>query len=194
MLDYVWFIMLLVSLIYSIIAGSVDTLSASLISGTDSSIQLIITISGMLCFWSGILEVANKSNINHYIGKLMTPILKLLLRNVPKSSKASELISLNISANLLGLGNAATPLGLNAMEELSKLNDNPLKASDDMILFVVMNTASIQLIPTTLITYRTAYGSASPFEIMPCIWISSAAALLVGILFAKTLSKSCRSL
>ncbi len=194
MLDYVWFIMLLVSLIYSIIAGSVDTLSASLISGTDSSIQLIITISGMLCFWSGILEVANKSNINHYIGKLMTPILKSLLRNVPKSSKASELISLNISANLLGLGNAATPLGLNAMEELSKLNDNPLKASDDMILFVVMNTASIQLIPTTLITYRTAYGSASPFEIMPCIWISSAAALLVGILFAKTLSKSCRSL
>lgn len=194
MLDYVWFIMLLVSLIYSIIAGSVDTLSASLISGTDSAIQLILTISGMLCFWSGILEVANKSNINHYIGKLMTPILKFLLRNVPKSSKASELISLNISANLLGLGNAATPLGLNAMEELSKLNDNPLKASDDMILFVVMNTASIQLIPTTLITYRTAYGSASPFEIMPCIWISSAAALLVGILFAKTLSKSCRSL
>ena len=192
MLDFIWFLMMAISFVFALFKGTGKVLASSLLNGVDSSVQLIISTSGMLCFWSGILAVAKSSSVNSFLGKILSPLLSRLFNSVDANSKAMELICLNISANLLGLGNAATPLGLNAMQELRKNNDNPLKATDDMILFVVLNTASLQIIPTTLITYRTAYNSSAPFEILPCIWLSSVAALAVGIIVAKILNISNR--
>ena len=179
--------MFFISVVYALISSNQNALYESMVSGTQASLDLILSTCGMLCFWTGIVAIARECSVNTFFARIMSPILKRIFTKTPQNSKGFELISLNISANLLGLGNAATPLGLSAMEELQKLNDNPLIPSDDMINFVVMNTASLQLIPTTLVTYRSTYGSVSPFEIIPCIWISSLAALIVGITLAKTL-------
>lgn len=131
------------------------------------------------------MEIASRAGLTDLISKFFSPILKLLFRDVPRNSDAMRYISLNMSANLLGLGNAATPFGLAAMRELQKLNDKKDTASDSMLLFVVMNTASLQLFPTTIAAYRATYGSEKPFDILPCVWIASVAALTVGIGVAK---------
>ena len=116
---------------------------------------------------------------------MFSPVLTKLFKNVDKNSDAMRYISLNISANLMGLGNAATPLGLNAMKELKSINHNKNEATDDMVMFVVLNTASLQLIPTTLCAYRSKYGSYAPFEIIPCVWLTSVVALTVAVIVAK---------
>lgn len=188
MLNFIWAFMLLFALISAIFTGNSESLSASVLNGASEAINLIISIAGILCFWSGIMEIAKESGVTKAMAKFSSPILSRLFKNVPKNSPAFEYISLNISANLLGLGNAATPLGLNAMKELKALNHSKTEASDDMVLFVVLNTASIQLIPTTLCAYRQSYGSTAPFEIIPAAWLTSLIALTVGIIVAKTLS------
>ena len=178
MLNYIWVFMLVFALISAILTGNSQALSASVLEGASEAVTLLISIAGILCFWSGIMEIAKESGVTKAMAKLFAPILSKLFKNVPKNSSAFEYISLNISANLLGLGNAATPLGLSAMKELKALNHNKPQASDDMLLFVVLNTASIQLIPTTLCAYRQSYGSSAPFEIIPAVWLTSVIALL----------------
>ncbi|MBQ8795914.1 MAG: spore maturation protein A [Clostridia bacterium] len=192
MLNYIWVFMLVFALISAILTGNSQALSASVLEGASEAVTLLISIAGILCFWSGIMEIAKESGVTKAMAKLFAPILSKLFKNVPKNSSAFEYISLNISANLLGLGNAATPLGLSAMKELKALNHNKPQASDDMLLFVVLNTASIQLIPTTLCAYRQSYGSSAPFEIIPAVWLTSVIALLVGVTVAKTLSAGSR--
>ena len=122
------------------------------------------------------------------VRRLTAPLLKRLYPDVEEDSDAFRYISMNISANLLGLGNAATPLGLNAMRELRRLNDSDT-ASDSMLTFVLMNTASIQLLPTTVAALRKSYGSAKPFDILPCVWLTSVTALTVGLLSSRMLMR-----
>lgn len=185
MLNYIWAFMVIISFVSAAFGGRIDTLSDSVISGAASAIELIISIIGILCFWSGMMEIADKTGITKGIAKAFSPLLSRLFKNVDKDSSAMKNISLNISANLMGLGNAATPLGLNAMKELKRINNNRTEATDDMVLFVVLNTASLQLIPTTLCAYRSKFGSSAPFEIIPCVWLTSVVALTVGITVAK---------
>lgn len=185
MLNYIFAGIILVSFICAIITGNSEALSQSIIKGASESINLLITMAGMLALWSGIMEIADKGGFTKAIGKLLSPFLKLLFKNVKKDSKALKYISMNVSANLLGLGNAATPFGISAVKELKKLNKDSNKASDDMVLFVVMNTASLQIMPTMVTTFRQNYSSAHPFSILPCVWISSACALAVGITLSK---------
>lgn len=184
--------MMFIAFASAIFAGKMDSLSTSVIEGAGSAVELLISIIGILCFWSGMMEIADKSGITKVIAKVFSPVLSKLFKNVDKQSSAMRYISLNISANLLGLGNAATPFGLSAMKELKTLNHNKAEASDDMLLFVVLNTASIQLIPTTLCAYRQSYGSQSPFEIIPSVWLTSIIALAVGITVAKVFSLKSR--
>lgn len=185
MLNYIFAGMILFSLAAAIITGNTNSLAGAIIKGASESVNLLITMAGMLALWSGIMEIADKSGFTKAIGKLLSPLLTILFKNVKKDSKALKYISMNVSANMLGLGNAATPFGISAVKELKRLNGNKDKASDDMVLFVVMNTASLQIMPTMVGTLRQNYGSAQPFSILPCVWISSACALAVGIILAK---------
>lgn len=184
-MNYIFGFLILISVICGIVFGKGAELSQGIITGAEDSIELLLTMAGMLMLWSGIMEIASQGGITKVIGKILAPVLKKLFKNVPKNSKALNYISMNVSANLLGLGNAATPFGLSAMGELNKLGNNSHTATDDMVTFVVMNTASIQLIPTMVGSLRQSYGSTSPFSILPCVWISSACALGVGLILAK---------
>ena len=183
---YVFGMMFTGSLIFALLTGSVGELSEGLLDSASSSVELMISITGMLCMWSGFMRIAKDCGLIDKLSALFAPLLRRLYPDVDVDSDAFRYISMNISANLLGLGNAATPLGLNAMRELRKLSDSDT-ASDSMITFVVMNTASLQLLPTTVAALRKSFGSAQPFDILTCVWMTSAAALAAGLISAKLL-------
>ena len=189
MLNYLWSGLIVISIICSIFLGNTQTLSKALIDSGASSIELILTMAGIMCLWSGIMKIAVESGFTTLISKLFSPLLRPLFPKLDKDSPAFQSITMNISANLLGLGNAATPFGLKAMEHLHTLNDKSDTASNEMVIFVVMNTASLQLLPTTLATLRQSYGSTAPFEIIVPVWLSSICSLAVALICAYTLNK-----
>lgn len=188
MMNYIWAGMIILSLVFSLFTGKAQELSTALIDGANSAIELILSVLGVMCFWSGLMEIGKRSGLTTALSRMLRPVLKRLFPDVDEKSEAMSYISLNISANLLGLGNAATPFGLKAMQELKRLSSEGDRATDSMLLFVVMNTASIQLLPTTIGAYRAQYGSEKPFDILPCVWATSILALLVGIAVAKLFS------
>lgn len=183
-MTYVFGVMIAGGFIYSLINGTLPQLSSGLMDSAGGAIQLLISISGMLCMWSGFMRIAKDSGLIKKLSRLFSPLLKRLFPDVSAESEAFHLISMNISANLLGLGNAATPLGLGAMRELEKSGPGA-RATDSMVTFVIMNTASVQLIPATVGALRKSYGSAQPFDILLCVWITSASALAVGLLSSR---------
>ncbi len=188
MLNYVWSGLVIVSILCSVFFGNTENLSKALVDSGASSIQLIMTMAGIICIWTGIMKIAVESGLTSIFARVFSPLLRPLFPSLDKNSDAFKSISMNISANLLGLGNAATPFGLKAMEQLHTLNNHGDTASNEMIIFVVMNTASLQLLPTTLASLRQAYGSNAPFEIIVPVWISSACALAAALICAYTLN------
>lgn len=190
LLNYIWSILLFIAVIVAVFTGEITTLSDSVIKGAADSVELLLSITGIVAFWSGIMEVAEKSGLMQSLCNLFRPILSKVFNNASSNKKAMEYICSNITANMLGLGNAATPLGLKAMNELQKMNRSKNTASNDMITFVVLNTASLQILPTTLCAYRSAYGSTKPFEILPQIWLVSLLSLTIGLLVTKMISKN----
>lgn len=188
MLNYIWSALIAASILCAVFTGSTSDLSAALIESGASSIQLILTMAGIICLWSGIMKIAAESGLTGIFAKIFSPLLRPLFPRLDKDSDAFQSITMNISANLLGLGNAATPFGLKAMEQLHTLNNKSDTASNEMVIFVVMNTASLQLLPTTLAALRQSYGSNAPFEIIVPVWISSACALTVALVLACTLN------
>lgn len=185
MMNYVWPVLILFSFAASIITGNVGALSNAVIQGGQNAVELLLRLVAMLCLWGGIMEIAQQSGITAAVSKLLRPVLKLIFPRLKNEKYAMEAISMNITANVLGLGNAATPLGLEAMRRLQLINSDTMTASDEMIVFVVMNTAAMHIIPTTVATMRGQYGSQSPMEIMPASILTSFCALTVAILFAK---------
>lgn len=188
MLSYLFAGMILISLLFALFTGNAAQLSASVLDSASEAISLLFKMCGGLCMWSGVMRIIKDAGLTEKLSRLFAPLLRKLFPDVDEGSDAFSYISMNISANLLGLGNAATPLGISAMKELRK-NARGERASDSMVTFVVMNTASIQLIPTTVAVLRRSYGSSSPFDVIFCVWISSALALTVGLLIAKTGSR-----
>jgi len=184
-MNYIWAFMIIFSFIFSFFAGTTDAVTESVFQGSESAVSLVISLLGMMCLWTGILEIAEKSGITKKVENLLKPVINWLFPHLPENSCAKSSICMSITANLLGLSNAATPLGLSAMEKLEERNLTPEIASDEMCMFVVINTASLTLIPTTLLTIRAAFNSSYPFEIMVPVWISSSISLLSGILCAK---------
>lgn len=189
MMNYIWSGMIVLSLVFSLFTGRAQELSQALIEGANSAVELILSVLGVMCFWSGMMEIGKRSGLTSALSRVLRPVLKRLFPDVDEKSEAMNCISLNISANLLGLGNAATPFGLKAMQELKRQSSEGDRATDSMLLFVVMNTASIQLLPTTIGAYRVQFGSENPFDILPCVWVTSLLALLVGITVAKVFSE-----
>ena len=186
MMNYIFPILVLFSFIAAIINGEMSALSMSVVNGGQKAVELIIRLVSMLCLWGGIMEIAEQSGITKAFSKIMNPLMKLIFPRLKNEKYALEAISMNITANVLGLGNAATPLGLEAMRRLQLINPYTDKASDEMVVFEVMNTAAMHIIPTTVATLRGQYGSHNPMEIMPASILTSACALFVAVLFAKT--------
>ena len=189
MLNYVWGGLIIVSVLASVFLGNTEELSTAIIDSGKESIELILTMAGIMCLWSGIMKIAAESGYTQLISKLFSPLLRPLFPKLDKKGEAFQSITMNISANLLGLGNAATPFGLKAMKELHRLDNYSDTASNEMVIFVVMNTASLQLLPTTLATLRQSYGSEAPFEVVTAIWISSAVSLAVALITACVFNK-----
>ncbi len=161
-----------------------QALSNAIMAGASDAVSLCIKLLGALCLWGGLMEIAKASGLTKAVSRLMSPLLRLLFPHLKKDSPAMNAISMNITANLLGLGNAATPLGLTAMRSLQQENPNPTVATDEMVNFVVLNTAALHLVPTTIALLRQEYGAAVPMDIMPAAWLTSAAALCVGLTMA----------
>ena len=189
MLGYIWLFMIAASFVCSVINGRTDILAQAVTEGADKAVNLLISMAGVMCLWTGIMRIAEKSGITKGMSKLLSPVLGKLMPDYTSDSKAMQAVCANITANILGLGNAATPFGIRAMKEMQSSNRLHDRPNASMIMFVVINTASIQLIPATAAALRQAAGSSDPYLILPYVWITSAAALLIGIFFTKFFEK-----
>lgn len=169
----------------ALLNGRMNELSSAIISECSNAVTLSITLCGSLCLWGGIMNIAEKSGIVKTLSLLLKPIFKQLFPNLKSNSKAAGYITLNFISNLLGLGNASTPIGIKAMEELKKEDNANIYASDNMIMLTVLNTAALQLFPATIITLRAKYGSNTPTDIIPAVWGVSAITLCITIIAVK---------
>lgn len=186
MLNKIWAALILVSIACAVMTGRVPQLSEAVFQGAGSAVELILSLAGMMAAWTGLLKIADAGGVTALLSRALRPFMRLLFPEFGKDDPAAKAICMNITANLLGLGNASTPLGLAAMKEMAKRRPGP-RASNAMVRFVVLNTASVQLIPTTLSALRARYGAASPLDIMPAVWVTSMAALLAGLLVERIL-------
>lgn len=185
MLNKIWPIFLIISFIYAFFSGKLPEVNNSIFESTSSAIELCLTLVGTMCLWCGMIKIVMQTSAIDKLINILKPILQRLFPDINEEDEAHKEISMNIIANLLGLGNAATPLGLKAMKSLQKNNKNKQELSNSMAIFIVLNTASIQLIPTTVIAIRTTLGSKNPTEMLIPIWIATAIAAISAIISAK---------
>ena len=186
MINYIWILMIVISVVISLFTGRAEQVAAAAMTGAGDAITLVISLAGTMCFFSGLMQIADKSGMTDKIARMARPVFRILFPKLDINGLAAKAMLMNIAANVLGMGNASTPLGLRAMKELDKIGNSD-SASNDMILFVVLNTAAFQIIPTTLIAMRTSAGSNFPAEILVPVWIASFCAAFVGVLCVKLL-------
>lgn len=173
------------SLIAGTVTGNVEGVLTAGLEGAGAAFETVLGFAGIMCFWSGILALCEKGGLANLISKLLSP----LLRRVFGKSMAMPHIAMNVTANLLGMGNAATPAGINAMQELDRENNGRRTPSRAMSIFAVMNTASLQIVPTTVAAMRAKTGAASPFDIMPAVWITSTVSLAAAVIAVLVLTR-----
>jgi len=183
----IWAGMIAVAVICGLATGNMDAVAAGAMEGAAAAVELCLSMLGVLCLWSGVMEVMGRSGLTAGLSRLLGPVLRRLYPDFAKDRGVMDTVAANVSANLLGLGNAATPLGMEAARRMAART--PGVASDSLCLLVVCNTASIQLIPTTVAALRAAAGCQTPFDILPAVWFASAIALAVGITAAKVMGK-----
>lgn len=189
MLNILWPAFILISFIYGILQGNIDNINKSIFESATSAVQLCITFFGTICLWNGIMKIAQETTFVQKLTKLLRPIINFLFPEIKENEKAKQEISMNMIANILGLGNAATPLGLKAMKTLQKENDKKDTISYSMAMFIVINTASLQLIPTTVISIRASLNSENPTQIIFPVWGATIAAALAAIIATKIFVK-----
>ena len=189
MLNYVWSALVIAGVLCAALFGKTEELSQAVIDSGAAAVELLLTMAGVMSLWSGLMNIARESGFTNLLARLFSPLLRRLYPDLDPDSDVFGAITMNLSANLLGLGNTATPFGLKAMRGLHELNGGSDRASDDMIVLVVMNTASLQLLPAMLGTLRQSKGSAAPFEILVPVWISSACALAVALTVAVGINR-----
>lgn len=189
MLNILWPIFIILSFMYALIFGKISDVNSGIFESLSDAVELSITFLGTICLWSGIMEIAKRTTLINKMTKFLRPIINFLFPDLKKNETAKQEISMNMIANILGLGNAATPLGLKAMKSMQKINDKKDRLSDSMMMFVVINTASIQIIPTTVIAIRNSLGSENPTSIVFPVWIATIAAAVFGIIATKIIIK-----
>ncbi|AEY64461.1 nucleoside recognition domain-containing protein [Clostridium sp. BNL1100] len=188
MLNYIWIGLLMIGFAFGIVNGRLDDVTKAAMDSAQTAITVCVGLLGVMCLWTGLMKIAEKSGLIRIIGRAVRPVLRFLFPEIPKDHPALGAIVMNLVANFLGLGNAATPLGLKAMKELQSINKDKKTATNAMCMFLVLNTAAIQLVPANIIALRTSEGSKKPAEIIICIWIASVCATIMGIIAAKMLS------
>lgn len=188
MLNYLWGFMILIGIIYAALTGNLPAVTDAALDSAREAVTLCITMVGVMSFWVGLMRIAENSGIISGAAKKLDPFLRFMFPGIPKGHKANEYISTNMIANIFGLGWAATPAGLKAMEELGKLNHHSKTASRDMCTFLIINISSLQLIPVNMIAYRSQYGSANPTRIVGPAIIATLVSTFAGIVFAKVMS------
>ncbi|MGE7270301.1 nucleoside recognition domain-containing protein [Brevibacillus panacihumi] len=181
MLNIIWLVLIVSSIIVAAVTGRMEAMNQAAFAGAKAGVTVCFGLLSVLAFWMGIMRIAEKAGLMELVARALSPVISLLFPDIPKGHPAMGYIMSNMSANLLGLGNAATPMGLKAMEELQKLNPNKQQASPAMCTLLAINTASITLIPTTMIAIRMQYGSVNPVEIVGTTLLSSFAATFVAI-------------
>lgn len=174
---------------FAIVCGNVDLLGGAVIDGAASAVKLTLALCGMTCLWCGIMNVFKEAGIVDMVSRLLTPVIYIFFPDTYKSGAGREEIAANIAANLLGIGNAATPLALSALEKMQLANPDPQKASRDMITLAVLNTCSVSLFPSTIITLLSAQGSKNPFVIIAPIWICSVSCSLLALICCRLLGQ-----
>ena len=196
-LNYIWIAFFLIAFVVAlgklIFAGDTAVFTEiinSSFASAKTGFEISLGLTGILSLWLGIMKIGEKGGVIQSFARLGAPVFSKLFPGIPKEHPVTGSIFMNISANLLGLGNAATPLGIQAARLMSRRS--PGRASDSLCMLVVCNTASIQLIPTTVASVRLAAGSAAPFDILPAVWLASAISVCVGILAAKVFARLWR--
>lgn len=192
MLNKIWPIFILISIIYSIFSGNVENVNNAVFNSAENAISVTITLLGMMCLWSGIMKIASNVSLIEKLCKIINPIINFLFPELKKNEKIKKEISMNIIANFLGLGNAATPLGLKAIKSMQKENKNKDCLSNSMMMFILINTASIQLIPTTVFAIRSSLKSENSTNILIPVWCSTLSAAVAGIICVKLIMKKIK--
>ena len=190
-MSIIWTGMGLVSILCGLAPGRGPAVATAALDGAAAAVELCLSLAGVLCLWMGVMEIMRRSGLSQKLSRLLMPVLRRLYPAFARDREVMDTIAANVSANLLGLGNAATPLGLEAARKMSRRT--PGVANDALCMLVVCNTASIQLIPTTVAAVRAGAGCAAPFDILPATWLASAISVSVGILAAKLFAKIWRT-
>lgn len=200
MLNYIWAVMIAIGVIYGALTGNIEAVANGALDSAGEAVQLCITMTGIMALWVGLMEIAKNSGLIASMTKGIQPFISFLFPRIPGNHAAREYISTNIIANILGLGWACTPAGLKAMEELQKLNEEecrrtgkpPVTASNEMCTFLIMNISSLQLIPVSIIAYRSQYGSVNPTAVIVPGIIATLVSTLVAIIFVKVMDRKRR--
>jgi spore maturation protein A len=187
-LSWVWTIIILFSIVFAVYSGQINAVSAATAQGAQNGIMVAIGIAGSICLWSGVGNLMEKTGMTALLSRLLRPLLHFIFPGTKKDPQLARDLSANICANILGLGNAATPMGIRAAQRM-RSSLRPEVATDEMCRLIVLNTASIQLIPANVAAIRAQLGAASPFDILPAVWITSLASAGIGLLAARLLGK-----
>ena len=188
MLNYIWGFMIIVGILFGALNGTIPDITDAALNSAKDAVTLCITMTGVMSLWVGLMEIAKNTGLISSITKKIQPFMDFMFPNIPKGHIAREHISTNIIANVLGLGWAATPAGLKAMEALQELNKGRKTASTEMCTFLIINISSLQLIPVNVIAYRSQYGSVNPVGIVGPALLATICSTLAGILFAKIMA------
>lgn len=190
-MSWIWTLMLLLSTVAALVFGNGAALSAAVQKGAQTGVTLAISIGGSICLWTGVGKLMERSGVTNGLSRLFSPLLRLLFPTTRTDNQARQYLSANICANLLGLGNAATPMGIQAAKRLVDPR-HPTLATDELCRLIVLNTASIQLIPANVAAVRASLGAASPFDILPAVWLTSICSAGLGLVAAWGLGKVWR--
>ena len=190
-MTWLWTGMVALSVLFGAATGNLGALGGAALEGARSAVELCVSIAGVMCLWTGVMEVMNQSGLSALLARAFRPLLRRLMPRSARDPETMAAVSANLSANMLGLGNAATPLGIRASRLMARGGEGV--ASDELCLFIVLNTASIQLLPTTVADVRAALGCADPFDILPAVWLASGVAVIAGVAMAKLLVRLWRA-
>lgn len=189
MIKKIWYFFILISAIFGIFNGKITNMANTFSSSGQDAVKISLSLIGTICFWSGLMEIVKESRLTDKINIIFRPIINILFKDIKNNKEASNAVILNLSANFLGLGNAATPLGIDAIHKMNKINNKKDTLSDDMIMFLVLNTTCLQLLPTSIFAYRMSFGSKNPTIVFLPILLSTLCTTLCGILLVKLFNR-----
>ncbi|WP_290774033.1 nucleoside recognition domain-containing protein [Anaerofustis sp.] len=185
MLNKIWYFIIIISVIYGILSGNTENMAKAFSSSGEDTVKICISLLGTMCFWMGIMEIIKESKLIEKVNRMFKPIINLLFKDIKHNKDIVNTIILNLSANFLGLGNAATPFGIDAMHKMNMINQKKDTLNDDMIMFLILNTTCFQLLPTSIFAYRMSYGSLNVGIVFIPILLSTLCTTISGVIIAK---------